>query len=111
MPVRGENVGVSIEVVIEEEETEREAQQAGFSNRRARRFINKKPIAFIMIKPDHLIRKVADHQVLTAGSIIVGNIDAHGSASDSIFPKRDSSREAFFLKCTVLQVAIKLIRL
>src|SRR5580704_4783723 len=111
MPIGGENVGISVEVVIEKEETEGEAQQTGASDRRARRFVHKKPIAFIVIKPNHLVREVAHNEMLSAGAIVIGNIDAHSSARHAIFPKGNPSGEPFLFKCAVLQVAIELVRL
>src|SRR5262249_33652678 len=46
----------TIQVVIEEETSESECEQAGASNSRAWRFVDKQSVAFVVIEGEHLVR-------------------------------------------------------
>ena len=67
-----ENVGIAVQIVIEEEEPEGERQQAGAAHRRARRFIHEQAVAFVVIKAQHLVGKIADEQMRAAGAVVIG---------------------------------------
>src|SRR5947207_13297441 len=98
MTIRGEDIRSAAQIVIEEKGTKGQAEQACSSNRRGRSFVDEKPVTLVMIQPDHLISEIADQQVGSAGAIIIGSIDAHGSTRHAVLSVSDARLHAFFGK-------------
>src|SRR6266568_9368595 len=109
--VRDENIGPAIVVVIEEEAAEAERYQRGTTDFGAGCFVHKQAVAFVVIKREHLIGKVSNDQACTAGAVVVGSINAHAGASDTIFAEGDASGNSFFFKGSIVFVQIELVGL
>ena len=80
MPVGGEDVGPAVEVEVEEEAAERQGQQGGPPDGRARAFVDEQAVALVVIQGHHLGREVADHQVGPARAVVVGGVGPHPRA-------------------------------
>ncbi len=83
-----EDIGIAVQIVIEEEHAERQAQQAGAAHAGARRFIHEQAVAFVVIQAQHLVREVADQQMRAAGAVVIGGIGAHRAARHAVFAER-----------------------
>src|SRR5207302_5087889 len=96
-----ENIGPAVVVIIEEETAEAERNQRGAAYFRLRSFIDEQAVTFVVIERDHLIREVGNDDAGPAAAVIVGGVDPHAGAGDSIFAKSYSRWNSAFLEATV----------
>ena len=87
-----EDVGEAVEVVVEEEHAKGQRQQAGATDRGARRLVHEQILPLVVIEAQHLVREVADDQVRTARAIVVGGIDTHRAARHAVLAVGDPRR-------------------
>src|SRR5205814_6835823 len=83
------NIRPAVVVVIEEEASEAERDQRGTADFGLRSFVDEESVAFVVIERHHLIGEVADDHAGLAGAVVIGSVDTHAGAGDSIFAKRD----------------------
>src|SRR5258708_30584925 len=99
-----ENIGPAVVVVIEEETAKTERDQGGAAHFGLRRFVDEQAVALVVIERDHLVGEVADDDAEAAAAVVVGGVDAHAGASDSIFAESYSWWNSAFLEATVLLI-------
>src|SRR4029077_19751464 len=109
--VGDEDVGPPVVIVVEEEAAEAERDQSGASDFRLRSFVDEQAIAFVVIKRDHLVGKVADDDAGVAATVVVGGVDAHAGARNSIFAESYAGRHTAFLEGAVFLVEVELVGL
>src|SRR5271166_5974455 len=85
MSVRGEDVGVAVQLVIEEKHPKTQRQQAIATHAGPGSFIHEQGVAFVVIEPQHLMRKVAHQEARAAGAIVIGPVDPQGGARHTSF--------------------------
>ena len=64
-----------------------------------------------MIQAEHLVGEVANQQVLTAGAIVIGGIDTHGSARHSILTEGNAGGHRDVGERSIMIVAVQLVGL
>src|SRR6202453_663437 len=111
MAVRNIDIQPAIEVVVKKETPESKRQQTRVAHVRLRRVVHKQPIALVMVKCKHLVRKIRDEHARISGTIVISGVHAHSGASDSVLAVSDARLHAFFRKCSVSVIYVKLVRL
>src|SRR5258708_36781912 len=101
-----ENIGPAVVVVIEEEAAEAERNQCGAADFRLRSFIDEQAVTFVVIERDHLIREVGNDDAGPAAAGVVGGVDSHAGAGNSIFTESYSRWNSALLEATILLVQI-----
>ena len=109
--VGDENVLPAVEVVVKKEAAESQCQQGRAANFRARRFINKKTLAFVVIERNHLVREIGDEHTGVAGMVVVGGVHAHAGARHTVFAESHSRNDRLLAEGAVAIVAIEFVRL
>ncbi len=64
-----------------------------------------------MIQRQHLVGEVGDDQADAAGVVIVGGVNAHAGAGDTVFAESHAGRNGFFFERAIVFIQIKLIGL
>ena len=108
--VGGEDVEVAVEVEVEEETCEGERQEGDISDMRRRGIVDEK-VAFVVIKVEHFVGKVANNEALSAGAIIICGIDTHCAGCDTAFVISDACEHSAFDEGAVAVVLIEFIGL
>src|SRR5204862_5889353 len=111
MAVGNENGGPAIKIVVEEEAAEAESEQGSAADFRARSFIDEEPFSFVVIKREHLVRKIGDDDAGKAGVIVIRGVHTHARAGYAVFAESDSGDDGFFGEGAVAIVAIKFVGL
>ncbi len=111
MAVCREEVRPSVEVVIEEEQTEGELQQRAPADRGRRRPVDEQPVRLARVERHHLVREVSDRDAVAPRAVVVGGIDAHAGARRAGLVERDTGRQADVPERAVARVAIEAVRL
>src|SRR6267154_2525410 len=109
VPIGHENVRPAVIVVIEKEAAEAKRDQGCAANFRAGSFVDEQAIPFVVIERDHLVGEVRNNQAGTARTVIIGGVDTHSGARNSVFAEGNSGGHGFLFKRTVALVQIKLI--
>ncbi len=110
-PFAAEDVEQAVEIDVEEEARERQAQERCAADRRRRRLVDEQPVAFVRVQRHHLVREVADHQARTSRAVVVRRVHAHGRARDPCVVERDARHDADVGERAVPLVAIEPVRL
>ena len=71
----------------------------------------KRPVAFVLVERDHLVREVADDQARPAGAVVVGRVHAHAGARDAGLVEGDAGGDADVGERAVLLVLVEAVRL
>ena len=106
MAVRDQNVRPAVEVIIEEEAAKAKSEQGSAPDLRARSFIDEESLSFIVIKREHLVRKISDQEAGEARVVVIRRIHAHACAGNAVFAESDSCDDRLFGKRAVAVVAI-----
>ena len=109
--VGGEDVEPAVEVVVEEEAGEGQRQQRRLADGRGRRFVDEEAFPLVLVKGNHLVGEVADHQAWPAGAVVVGGVDAHAGARDARFVERHARGDGDVGEGAVLLVLVEPVRL
>src|SRR5207244_12717740 len=96
MAVGNENVGPAIKIVVEEETAEAESEQGSAADFRARSFIDEESFSFVVIKREHLVRKIGDYEAGKAGVIVIRGVHTHAGAGYAIFAASASGGGGLF---------------
>src|SRR5580698_1481204 len=111
MSVGDEDVLPAVVIVVEEKTAEAERDQRGAADVRVRGFIHEQPIAFVVIKRQHLIRKIRNNQTGAAGAVIIRRVNPHASARDTVFAEPDAGGNGALFERSVFLIEVKLIGL
>src|SRR5207249_10194071 len=98
MAVGNENVGPAIKIVVEEETAEAESEQGSAADFRARSFIDEEPFSFVVIKREHLVRKIGDDEAGKAGVIVIRGVHTHARGATPSSLKAIPATTAFSVK-------------
>src|SRR5580658_3643174 len=111
MAVGDEDVLPAVVIVVEEKAPEAKRNQRRAANFRARSFIHKQPIAFVVVERKHLVRKISNDQAGAAGAVVIRSVNAHTGARHTIFAEPDAGRNRALFKRAVLLIHIKFVGL
>src|SRR5215475_407933 len=101
----------AIQIVIEEETSEAECEQAGAPNSGARRFVDKQSVAFVVVEGQHLVGKIRYQDTWISRPVVVRGIHSHPGARDSVLTECHTGRDtvlgkAFFSVVDVQTVGL-----
>ena len=111
VPVGQEDVGPAVEVVVEEERTEGEGEQAGPAHAGRGRGVHEEALALVVVEARHLVGEVADDQAGEAAAVVVGGVDAHGPARAPVLVEGDAGAQTPLLEGPVALVAVEAVGL
>ena len=72
-----------IEVGVEEERGEREAEERRLPDRRERGLVDEEAVALVRIERHHLVREVADDDARAAAAVVIAGIDRHAGPNNA----------------------------
>src|ERR1700691_6365376 len=79
--------------------------------KKMRRLVQKQSVALVVIKPQHLIRKIRDDDAGLSGPVVVSCVYAHSRTRDSILTIRYARLHTFLRKRPIAIIYVKFIRL
>ena len=109
--VGDQNIGPAVIVIIKKEAAEAKRDQRGTAHFRARGFVDEKAVAFVVIEREHLVGKICDDDAGLPGTIVVGGVDTHSSASDTVFAKGNARGHSALFEGAIFFVQVKLVGL
>ena len=107
--VRNVNIQPAVQIVVEKEATKTKRQQTSAAHVRLRRFVHEQPVALIVIKREHLVRKIRDEHARISGAVVISRVHSHSGAGDSILAVRNSRGNTFFRKRSVAVIYIQFV--
>ncbi len=111
VPVGGEDVEPAVEVVVEEERREAEAQEGGLADGRGGRVVDEEPRPFVVVERHHLVREVAHHDAGAARAVVVGGIGPHSGAGHAGLAEGHARGHAHVREGPLAPVAVQLVGL
>src|SRR6266480_2043749 len=85
MTVGYQDVRPAVVVVIEEEAAKAKGDESSPAYFRARRFVHKETVAFVVVEREHLVSEIRDDDAGTPGAVVISRVYAHSGASNAIF--------------------------
>src|SRR4051794_33624350 len=111
MTVGAEDIGQTVEIVIEEKCAECQAEKACTAQLGARSLVNEDSVAFVVIQRKHLVREIADKQGRPAAAIVISRVGAHSTSSHTLFAESNARAQRDIGECAIAVVAVELVGL
>ncbi len=102
--VGDEDILPAVVIVVEEKAAEAERQQRRAADFRARSFIHKKAVAFVVVEREHLVCKICNHQAGAARPVVIHGVDAHAGAGNAVFAEGNAGGNGALLEGPVLPI-------
>src|ERR1700738_3072609 len=105
------DVRPTVIIIVKEETSEAESHEGGAPYIRARRLVDEEPVAFVVIKREHLVGEIGDDNTGMAGAVVIRCINTHAGAGYAVFTESNSCRDGLLFERSVSLVEIQFVRL